>query len=136
MQTYETNFFKRTGSKNEWYHCNSTTTTKESANNNITISLDSKIHSTDRELLELGYGILPMDRRNGFCICKANKELSYLQIQYMEFYVSITKLLEKLLYSLTCPLTGEYGIMQKQLLAERIERLFFEVNLSLVNFRI
>jgi hypothetical protein len=45
---------------------NSTTITKESANNNITISLDSKIHSTDRELLELGYGILPMDGRNGF----------------------------------------------------------------------
>ena len=45
---------------------NSTTITKESGNNNITISLDSKIHSTDRELLELGYGILPMDGRNGF----------------------------------------------------------------------
>jgi hypothetical protein len=45
---------------------NSTTITKESANNNITISLDSKIHSTDREILELGYGILPMDGRNGF----------------------------------------------------------------------
>lgn len=45
----------------------------------------------------------------------------------MEFYVSIAKLLEKLLYSLTCPLTGKYDIMQKQLLAERIERLFFEV---------
>jgi hypothetical protein len=45
---------------------NSTTITKESANNNITLSLDSKIHSTDREILELGYGILPMDGRNGF----------------------------------------------------------------------
>ena len=45
---------------------NSTTMTKESANNNISITLDSKIHSTDREILELGYGILPMDGRNGF----------------------------------------------------------------------
>jgi hypothetical protein len=44
----------------------STTITKDSANNNITITLDSKIHSTDREILELGYGILPMDGRNGF----------------------------------------------------------------------
>jgi hypothetical protein len=44
----------------------STTITKYSANNNITITLDSKIHSTDREILELGYGILPMDGRNGF----------------------------------------------------------------------
>ncbi|MDP8941583.1 MAG: hypothetical protein M3M84_03450, partial [Thermoproteota archaeon] len=44
---------------------NSTTMTKESANN-ISITLDSKIHSTDREILELGYGILPMDGRNGF----------------------------------------------------------------------
>jgi hypothetical protein len=136
MQTYETTPSNVQDQRMSDIIANSTTTTKESANNNITISLDSKIHSTDRELLELGYGILPMDRRNGFCICKANKELSYLQIQYMEFYVSITKLLEKLLYSLTCPLTGEYDIMQKQLLAERIEKLFFEVNLSLVNFPI
>ena len=46
---------------------NPTTMTKESANNNnISITLDSKIHSTDREILELGYGILPMDGRNGF----------------------------------------------------------------------
>ena len=45
---------------------NSTTMTKESTNNNISITLDSKIHSTDREILELGYGILPMDGRNGF----------------------------------------------------------------------
>lgn len=45
---------------------NSTTMTKEYADNNITISLDSKIHSTEREILELGYGILPMDGRNGF----------------------------------------------------------------------
>lgn len=44
----------------------STTITKDSANNNITMTLDSKIHSTDREILELGYGILPMDGRNGF----------------------------------------------------------------------
>jgi hypothetical protein len=44
----------------------STTITKDSADNNITITLDSKIHSTDREILELGYGILPMDGRNGF----------------------------------------------------------------------
>ena len=43
-----------------------TTLTKESVNNNITMTLDSKIHSTDREVLELGYGILPMDGRNGF----------------------------------------------------------------------
>jgi hypothetical protein len=44
-----------------------TTLTKESLNNNnITMTLDSKIHSTDREILELGYGILPMDGRNGF----------------------------------------------------------------------
>ena len=43
-----------------------TTLTKESVNNNISITLDSKIHSTDREILELGYGILPMDGRNGF----------------------------------------------------------------------
>jgi len=43
-----------------------TTLTKESVNNNITMTLDSKIHSTDREILELGYGILPMDGRNGF----------------------------------------------------------------------
>ena len=45
---------------------NPTTMTKESANNNISITLDSKIHSTHREILELGYGILPMDGRNGF----------------------------------------------------------------------
>jgi hypothetical protein len=44
----------------------STTITKDSVNNNITMTLDSKIHSTDREILELGYGILPMDGRNGF----------------------------------------------------------------------
>lgn len=44
----------------------STTIKKDSANNNITMTLDSKIHSTDREILELGYGILPMDGRNGF----------------------------------------------------------------------
>jgi hypothetical protein len=44
----------------------STTITKDSANNNVTMTLDSKIHSTDREILELGYGILPMDGRNGF----------------------------------------------------------------------
>jgi hypothetical protein len=44
----------------------STTITKDSANNNITMTLHSKIHSTDREILELGYGILPMDGRNGF----------------------------------------------------------------------
>ena len=44
----------------------STTITKDSDDNNITITLDSKIHSTDREILELGYGILPMDGRNGF----------------------------------------------------------------------
>jgi hypothetical protein len=43
----------------------STTITKDSVNN-ITMTLDSKIHSTDREILELGYGILPMDGRNGF----------------------------------------------------------------------
>jgi hypothetical protein len=44
----------------------STTITKDSANNNVTMTLDSKIHSTDREILELGYGILPMDGRNSF----------------------------------------------------------------------
>jgi hypothetical protein len=64
---YETNSFKRTGSKNSDILADSTTITKDfSANNNITITLDSKIYSTDREILELGYGILPMDGRNGF----------------------------------------------------------------------
>jgi hypothetical protein len=44
----------------------STTITKESAANNIIINFNSKIHPTDREILELGYGILPMDGRDGF----------------------------------------------------------------------
>src|SRR5919107_3196112 len=43
-----------------------TTITKESATNNIIINFNSKIHPTDREILELGYGILPMDGRDGF----------------------------------------------------------------------
>jgi hypothetical protein len=43
-----------------------TTITKESAANNIIINFNSKIHPTDREILELGYGILPMDGRDGF----------------------------------------------------------------------
>ena len=43
-----------------------TTITKESAANNIIINFNSKIHPTDREILELGYGILPMDGREGF----------------------------------------------------------------------
>jgi hypothetical protein len=45
-----------------------TTITKESAANNIIINFNSKIHPTDREILELGYGILPMDGRDGFIV--------------------------------------------------------------------
>jgi hypothetical protein len=45
---------------------NSTTITKESAANNIIINFNSKIHPIDREILELGYVILPMDGRDEF----------------------------------------------------------------------
>ena len=36
------------------------------ANDNNVVILDPKFHPTERDILELGYGILPMDGRNGF----------------------------------------------------------------------
>jgi hypothetical protein len=44
-------------------------TGKSADNNNVGLacnSLDPKLHPTEREILELGYGLLPMDGRDGF----------------------------------------------------------------------
>ena len=46
-------------------HAGSSIITKESASNK-TINFDSKPHITDREILEFGYSVLPMDGRDGF----------------------------------------------------------------------
>ncbi len=35
-------------------------------NNNNAVIVDPNFHPTEREILELGYSILPMDGRNGF----------------------------------------------------------------------
>jgi len=40
----------------------------DNKNNNRAVSLDSKSHLTERQILELGYGVLPMDGRDGFIV--------------------------------------------------------------------
>jgi hypothetical protein len=40
--------------------------TSNANDNNDVVILDPKFHPTERDILELGYGILPMDGRNGF----------------------------------------------------------------------
>jgi hypothetical protein len=40
--------------------------TEGAVNNNNVVTLDSTLHPTEMEILEIGYSILPMDGRNGF----------------------------------------------------------------------